>query len=128
MGMYDNLICKHPLPDGYATRKCTFQTKDFECILQDIVIEEDGSLVVGEEKRPHFHGTIEFYHTNVVAIGKGFVSTEDNTDPWFREYTAFYTYGKLDKIEGGIKPDSYIGLKLVPRGEIHKYWANPDTT
>jgi hypothetical protein len=44
MGMFDNLICKYPLPRP-EMQTCEFQTKDLECVLDSYEITEDGRLV-----------------------------------------------------------------------------------
>ena len=54
MGMFDTITCKYVLPmpedpKGYDGFK-TFQTKNFECGLQEYIIQEDGSLWVEERK------------------------------------------------------------------------------
>ena len=59
MGMYDNLSCAVPLPDGYTGGG--FQTKDLDCILARVEIRADGTLwierfnqeVVPETERPY---------------------------------------------------------------------------
>lgn len=47
MGMYDDIVCKYPLPLPEDTKGYTlhgFQTKDLECALDLYEIREDGSL------------------------------------------------------------------------------------
>lgn len=41
MGMFDNIRCEVPLPDGFEGDPL-FQTKDFECVLATHAIREDG--------------------------------------------------------------------------------------
>lgn len=60
MGMYDTIICKYNLPmpenpKGY-TGTTTFQTKDFECGLQEYTIQEDGSLWIEERETEYVPG------------------------------------------------------------------------
>ncbi len=43
MGMFDNVHCEVPLPDGYVGE---FQTKDFDCFLSTILIRADGRLMI----------------------------------------------------------------------------------
>lgn len=52
MGMFDNITCEYPLPlpdnqgelQGKDWRKNQFQTKDFECLMDEYCIREDGTL------------------------------------------------------------------------------------
>lgn len=61
MGMFDDLRCRYPLPDPEA-QEWGFQTKDFDCLMDDYTITEDGRLIkhvtrceeVPEEDRPYF--------------------------------------------------------------------------
>jgi len=56
MGMYDNILCKYPLPlpedtMGYTPRE--FQTKDLDCMLDLYEIREDGTLWLREAEREY---------------------------------------------------------------------------
>lgn len=45
MGLFDEILCKFPLPAGYATNNITYQTKDTPAQFCDLYeIREDGSL------------------------------------------------------------------------------------
>lgn len=44
MGMYDNVWCEYPLPDGYR-QDGPFQTKSFDCELVDYRITAEGMLM-----------------------------------------------------------------------------------
>jgi hypothetical protein len=44
MGMFDVVKCEMPLPDDGASKVAEFQTKDFECLLNTITIEPDGTV------------------------------------------------------------------------------------
>lgn len=51
MGMYDDIVCKYPLPlpedtKGYTVKQ--FQSKDLECCLGQYEIREDGTLWLRE--------------------------------------------------------------------------------
>ena len=55
MGMFDYVNCKKELPDGYELKPDSlgdscFQTKDFACVMETIVIDENGMV-----KLPPFH-------------------------------------------------------------------------
>ena len=59
MGMYDDIICKYPLPlpedtKGYISNG--FQTKDLDCGLDCYEIREDGTLWLRECEREHIDG------------------------------------------------------------------------
>jgi len=59
MGMYDNIVCKYPLPlpedtKGYILE--SFQTKDLDCALDCYEIRDDGTLWLRECEREHIDG------------------------------------------------------------------------
>ena len=59
MGMYDDIVCKYPLPfpedtKGYIAE--SFQTKDLDCGLDSYEIREDGTLWLRECERAHIDG------------------------------------------------------------------------
>jgi hypothetical protein len=101
MGMFDEVICELPLPDGWEHP--VFQTKDFdEPYLDKYVIRADGRLI---RKKPWYesdikndtdtncHGLLRFYSyegdaNDATPIG----------DRW-HEYEAKFTDGNLVKIE-----------------------------
>ena len=117
MGMFDNLhINTDKLPVSDEEKKLigknpNWQTKDFDCMLTDIYITDEGELTIRKftygwdetqkngfgtmgvlteenvktETIPH-HGYVNFYST----IGKD----------WY-EFFAKFTNGKLECIEGG---------------------------
>lgn len=102
MGMFDYLICEHPLPDG-DMQKAVFQTKSLDSDLEYYRISGDGRLyralgVIGEldpheEEYDHlaglpewegplpFHGEVTFYDM-------------DKQRQWF-EYIARFSEGHL---------------------------------
>lgn len=133
MGMFDNIRCEFPLPDGFDG-KLNFQTKDLENLLSTYVITADGKLLLATlnyddgDKLPvltviNYHGDIEFYGSNICSVGRGYFSTSDGGPPLWRNYTARFTNGLLQEIKGGESvPEIYATMKQVPRGEIQKYW------
>ena len=59
MGMYDDIVCKYPLPLPEDTKGYTphsFQTKDFDCALDLYEIREDGTLWLREVEREYIEG------------------------------------------------------------------------
>ena len=59
MGMFDDIVCKYPLPfpedtKGYIAE--SFQTKDLDCGLDSYEIREDGTLWLRECERAHIDG------------------------------------------------------------------------
>ena len=128
MGMYDELIVKRSLPLPKEIKKLknwkeyVFQTKDFDnCLgeyfindrgfLYEIVVEREYIEYTKEERKANklrpwelwkdvveksrtnkkldFHGKVRFYT---------FDELDSNTDFWL-EFDAYFSYGKLDKIE-----------------------------
>jgi hypothetical protein len=66
MGMYDDLKCEYPLPNKEVQNE-TFQTKDFECQMEEYLITREGKIIhhavryetVPEKERPYY-GTPEW--------------------------------------------------------------------
>ena len=119
MGMFDNVKCEAPLPDGFVGE---LQTKDFNCEMVTHVITKDGRLMLSQidrveevpkAERPYpnddgllglcgsmrtftslhdanFHGVLNFYGR------KG--DRKDGTWEW-HEYNAKFTDGQLVSIE-----------------------------
>lgn len=120
MGMYDELRCEYPLPDGIVQDKW-FQTKSFDCALDRYTITRDGRLIlhqvryeaVPEEERPYYGtpkwetmpfarmigslrsipvGDIELpFHGDVIF----YTSMGDGPDRERFEYRARFTEGRL---------------------------------
>lgn len=93
MGMFDDVRCNYPLPDGLVLSG--FQTKDFHCELDLYTITKEGRLMYqgsvfggGREKEPlkdtQYHGLMRFY-------------TSDNGHVW-HAYQAKFTDGQLVEI------------------------------
>jgi hypothetical protein len=85
MGMYDEIQCDAPLPDGYAGTNAQFQTKSFpDPAMQRYKITSTGRLIdaLGNDLEPD--GYIAFY-------------TTDQDSTW-REYRARFLSGQLLEI------------------------------
>lgn len=62
MGMYDYVVCEHPLDDGTTLNGVELQTKDFECSMDIVRITPEGRLIlrethgetVPEQERPYY--------------------------------------------------------------------------
>ena len=96
MGMFDEIRCEAPLPDGRDAPDIYFQTKTFPFpCMQRYVITRAGRLIdsVGNDLEPD--GYITFYttedeHSDTVAITRG-------RHQW-REYRARFSAGRLQTI------------------------------
>lgn len=90
MGMFDDLRCDVPLPDGAVPPGTWFQTKDFDRQLDDYAITEGGRLVKlgprdGDQVTDmNWHGPVNFY-------------TFGPDNAWC-EYDAKFTDGQLVEI------------------------------
>jgi len=85
MGMFDDVTCEYPLPAEPKPKGNDFQTKDFDCLMDQYVITADGRLFKdGSEMQ--FQGNLNFY-TYIPA---------DNM--WF-EYEAKFINGRLEAIQ-----------------------------
>lgn len=112
MGMYDELTCKYPLPDGYADMQdLEFQTKSFESNLDHYTISADGELWItkGEgkwvqpgssvlsghyelerewdERIEDYHGDVFFYDFRVKDVPENLVT-----------FRARFKHGKLENV------------------------------
>jgi hypothetical protein len=113
MGMFDELTCEYPLPDG-EVQEDLFQTKSLDCTLDHYTITKDGRLIlhkvryesVPEEERPY-----------------------DGTSEW-KEPTASQLMGSLRSVpvgdvvipyHGYIRFYTYVGKH--PAGELFEYLA-----
>jgi hypothetical protein len=90
MGMFDDILCKRPMPDGFAGPR--YQTKDLDCDLDQYEITDAGRLVLvnklgepGVYRETNFHGWLNFY--------------DYSRDGWWRSYKAKFTDGQLQHIE-----------------------------
>jgi hypothetical protein len=127
MGMFDNIKCEHPLPDGFDDNLKRFQTKSLDCELATYTITKDGKLVCdvagqyGTERGevPNFTGEIEFYTSNWCGSGAGYIMTDDDQPYWSRTYVAKFVNGKLIEINGGLEP-ARDDLKHVLRADFDK--------
>ena len=113
MGMFDDLRCEYPLPDGYEGT--VFQTKDTPTqFLEKYTIRKDGVLVhhsvryesVPRAERPYPdapEGSLESMIGSCRSVPVGDVILEFHGVLRFydgtREYEALYDRGKLLKIE-----------------------------
>jgi hypothetical protein len=115
MGMFDNVRCEIPLPDGWDGKG--MQTKDLGCTMSTVTITAEGRLVGSlrewwwEEHKPErdldFHGDFNFYGS------EGQYGTPEYK---WHDYVARFTEGRLNWIrstsdsdgsaEGGETPKS----------------------
>lgn len=108
MGMFDLIVCRAPLPDGYISpERQEFQTKDFECTLSTYTITEDGRLicddwhyeVVPPEERRDPNSVVGCLRR---VVDRADVDQNFHGDLHFgdrdREYIARFTEGKLTRI------------------------------
>ena len=102
MGMFDDVICKYPLPGNPAKsgEDILFQTTNLSCLLLRYTVTEDGHLVVNTdwEDRSTFAGTIEIYRNNVVACGPG-IYTRDGEDAHYLRYRITFVSGTVVDIK-----------------------------
>jgi hypothetical protein len=115
MGMFDNIKVDVVLPDETSVKDTWFQTKSLENIMTYYVITEDGKLCQDIwdyeyiEDSTHFLGgymnriedsyrteCYDDYHGDIRFYGDALV--DDNKRTIYRDYTARFTNGKLEKI------------------------------
>src|SRR3990170_70967 len=110
MGMFDNVKCEVPLPDGYSA---LFQTKDLDNMLTTYKISEEGRLLktlyelqeddeaplgrwlvgIGWEDT-NFHGVLRFYDYDHAGLPP---AAPHDPSRW-HEYSAKFTDGQLAEI------------------------------
>lgn len=95
MGMFDSVKCDYPLPGTKLEFVKEFQSKDFDCVLAEEKITEEGRL----KGRDHFTGTITFYGSNIVSCGPTGQYTNQGEDAEIVTYEASFIDGQLNKIE-----------------------------
>lgn len=103
MGMFDDVYCEVPLPDGWEHP--SFQTKSLdEPYLEQYTIKADGTLVKRRQWRLEkgeapeyevipFHGILNFYSYD------GDPNDDTPIDVRWHEYNAKFTDGRLVEIE-----------------------------
>jgi hypothetical protein len=130
MGLFDNIRCHFPLPDGFEG-DIEYQTKDTQAqYLDHYTITEDGRLVLDEkpEEAIPFHGALSFHASNVCGSGPDGYMTDDDSPGWSREYVALFDRGRLLKIEGGVEPwpgGGRVG-KHITRDEFNAAFRSKD--
>jgi len=105
MGMYDDIVCKYPLPlpeDTKGFHPCGFQTKDLENALDRYEIREDGTIWLRECEREYTDGD---------PNGKTFIEKVGLV----KETKVWWTQVKLNKI---------ISMYTYQHGEgQYDYWV-----
>jgi hypothetical protein len=155
MGMYDHVVCKYPLPDGYVpSERDDFQTKQFDCELAEYEIGADGKLRriragwlpdgIAAPVLPveiPYHGDLNFYETfrrsTARVGGKEYAVTSDGSRVIWREYHARFNNGTLVEITGGpeyaedhvqiIDEQRYRALEPQETAEREATWAKHTT-
>jgi hypothetical protein len=122
MGMFDNLICKYPLPGTtpeFVKIEPLFQTKSLDCEMTTYTIDEKGLLHDEIDFLPDtpiaFTGEIEFYGGNSCGGSPSF--TSDGRDAEWAEYKAIFHEGRLKSIE---QTEYERKLALPESARIHK--------
>lgn len=120
MGLFDEIVCEYPLPDGWVPPQGTvFQTKDTDDqYLARFTLGEDGRLRRANGELLLHHGAVEFYTSNWSGSAPWGVMTRDDKPAWSANYVALYDHGTLLKIEGARKEDPDSGW--MPREEWHR--------
>lgn len=100
MGMFDYIRCKMPLERDHNSR--TFQTKDFDCQMELIVIEKNGDLFPANSGSHNgFSGKFTFYDFRQLKDGKELSLVSGGMDyqsEWI-EYEATVENGTVKSIE-----------------------------
>jgi hypothetical protein len=147
MGMFDEILCEHVLPDRYDPGDTLFQTKDLDNAFQRYTITHDGRLIahrvryepepedrhhwlgslktlqVGDEEVP-FHGDIRMYRSNIGTAGPEGIAALDDARVERREYVVRFTNGRVEWIRGGLLDES--DRPHLTRAEMHGVWSAPE--
>lgn len=108
MGLFDEIVCEYPLPDGWVPPPGTvFQTKDTEDqYLTRFTLDPKGKIRRADGAALDHHGVLCFYTSNWSGSAPWGVMTSDDAPLWHAEYTALFDHGTMLKIEGGCQPDA----------------------
>lgn len=117
MGMFDNLICELPLPDGapefVLDQGHLFQTKSLDCGLLTYTLDAAGVLRLNGD-RSHFSGLLEFYDSNVVACGYGFYFTREGEPAVHVDYAVLIENGQvIGPIQVTLESEPAINARAV---------------
>ncbi len=109
MGLFDEIRCEVPLPDGYDASDVWFQSKSFpDCGMCRYTITCAGRLIdsLGNDLEPE--GYLNFYNNDRAAD-----AAVTGGEPGWREYRARFVGGQLQRIERVDQDESadrYYGL------------------
>lgn len=93
MGMFDEIRCDAPLPDGYDADGIWFQSKSFpDCCLCRYVITQGGRLLDAANNDLEPEGYLNFYTTDSPQGDAAY------SDALWREYRAHFAVGRLQSI------------------------------
>lgn len=110
MGMFDEIRCDAPLPDGHDAAGVWFQSKSFpDCGLCRYVITRAGRLLDARNNDLEPEGYLTFYTSDPLPSDAG---ASERQSCW-REYRARFVAGQLQGIERvsqGDRGDRYHGL------------------
>ena len=122
MGLFDEIKCEYPLPDGWVPPPDTwFQTKDTEDqYLVRLTLGADGRLRRKSGEDLMHHGAVVFYTSNWSGSAPWGVMTSDDKPWWSAEYVALYDHGALLKIEGRYEVGDPSTSRWLPRAEWHR--------
>ena len=138
MGMYDDIVCKYPLPlpedtKGYIAE--SFQTKDLDCGLDSYEIREDGTLWLRECEREHIAGDpngktflekfgivkeIKHWWTHVKTTKTIRMYDYQNNDGGVYDYWVEFEVVFIDGVIDKIKPIKFEINDNTKRKELHK--------
>ena len=89
MGMFDTIVCEHPLPDACPARE--FQTQSLSCVLDAFRLTAAGRLIDGRGNDTSIHGVLRMVASDRAERG------------W--EYEAKFSDGQL--------------MHLLPKAQAH---------
>ena len=111
MGMFDYIRCDYPLPsDPPVDATINFQTKDFDCLMQQYVITADGKLQnITDPDQPlydsldedlsTFSETIEIYTNFFNDSATTEIYTANGEDVYYLQYEIAFLNGSVVAIE-----------------------------
>ena len=146
MGMYDDIVCKYPLPlpeDTKGFHPCGFQTKDLDNALDCYEIREDGTLWLRECEREYTEGNpngktffekfgmvnetkVWWTHVKTTSTIRIYDYSNYNDGPYdyWVEFEIVFIDGVIDKI----KLIKFDAMDNTERKEKHRkdveYWTN----
>lgn len=117
MGMYNEVVCEYPLPDGYDATGIVFQTDSLGSGGDRFTITRDGYLLTEYSCVFVMDGEVVFHYTNGVYGSGGYYATVDDQPLRMWRYVVTFQRGRVLGVTGGA--EELEGTRLPVAG----FWS-----